>query len=314
MRRKITYLLIFFMSLGSAMAQIDENTGKLPGKIYSSESTIGDWVSDANDKYTVQKDKGGELRMRKKGVSEWIGLARAGHNRYDARAGDNLLFEVSIVNENELEITDHTSGTALKIRVRKKIDGQVVGAEAGSQAGLKKDLASKGKFLSYYPSLHSPIALYGGLLNRKWNFYAGLSLSPAQLSGNFFEGQSEGDVHLSTNGDPNNEGLATGDKVVSQATLAIGLTSEIVKNRLRLHYGLGFGKYEVYRGFDLWARNTKGEWTYDRSVWTKDESTLVQGLYLEGGLIWDVGVLLSLGFGTIQFQQSDLRFGLGYAF
>ncbi len=311
MRRFILILSMILLPLLPLMAQVDQKSLQLPSKIYSSEVLVGDWVTEEYGKYVIKLEDN-KLYIKKK-KSGWQELVKSGKDVYQTKEGDQLIYEVRILNENELEISDKDytfMNSPLVLTAKRKVDGQIVGDEAKSA----KSMEDKKAFVSYYPALTSPIGIYAGLLNKKFNFYAGITLSGEQFSGDFSEGSCDGDLYLDRSGNPDATGLYTGDEAESQATFAIGLSNEIFRKKLRVHYGIGVGKYEKYRGFDLWNRNSDGDWNYEKTVWAKDESTLVEGVYLEGGFMYDLGILISLGFGTIQFERHDLKIGIGYAF
>lgn len=307
----LSMVLLFSIKTQISIAQVDKNKIQLPSKIYTAETMVGDWVSSNKDKVTIKESEPGILSIRKKG-SDWLELTRAGHNLHRAEKEGRIQFQVRITGDHVMEFTDYSnSESEVKSIYKRKVDGVVIGDESSVQS---ISLEEKKMFVSFYPSLHSPFAVYVGRLNKKYNYYGGISISAVELSGDFSEGYSDGEIYESLSGDPDNEGISTGDEVVGQMTIAIGLSSEVVKNKLRVHYGVGFGKYEVYRGFDIWRRNSDGDWKYDKSVWARDDQSIVEGVYLEAGLLWDIGVLISVGFGTISFEQSDIRVGIGHAF
>ena len=310
--RTLIFILFSIILSSQLCSQVDQRNTSLPDQVYSPELLVGDWLSADKDKLSIKEAEDGLLIKRKSG--DWMLLQRVGVNKYINKMADVLILEVVIIGSDLIEVTYYTeSDKGVSKQFGRKIDGVVKGLEVGNMR-QKKDLSEKKMFGLYYPSIRSPFALYAGRLNKKFNYYVGISVSSAMISGSFYKGNSEGDVHESTSGDPLNTGLPTGDEMTSQYSFAFGFTTEIIANKLRVHYGAGIGKFETFRGFDLWSKQSSNDWEYQETVWTKDETTTVESVYLESGLILDVGILVSVGFGTIGFEKNDLRFGVGYAF
>lgn len=310
--RSLIVAILLFSSL-CAYSQIDDKFATQKAKFYSDQVLIGQWISPDKKEFFIEKAPDGKMRMTDIKNFRWYYLTRSGSNKYNAYSSSISRYIITIESEKEIKISEYDESGIFNIDGNYQITDITYSPPTTKEMQQLKRKNDRSYFAILYPSLNSIMGIYGGMYNKKVSLYLGLRVS--KFTNYSEEGgpyESEG-VTMTTQPEGTHT-MFTGDEDFGQSSISIGMTSPIIKNKLYTHYGLGYGIYNSYKAFDIWEFDESNDWQHKKTVWANDKEAEVSGLLIEGGLIYDAGILISAGVGLLGFEKFDVMFGIGYAF